>query len=152
MSATNVDQVLRYKGFDVEIKGVDGAPTQVDSSWISVTGGQVCIENVEATSSTSKQREYSPGKAYVSELTLSGYMTKSRKALLAWMQNSAKGTGDLRADVSITPVKVTGDKAPAHNYYDCLICRIKIPPANSGSSDPIKEVVVLRPTRYNDPA
>ena len=152
MSTTNVDQILRYKGFNVEIKGVDGAPAQEDSTWTSVTGGATAFEIAGERPTPNGDRTYMPGKAYITDLVLTGYITGQRKALLVWMQNAAKGTGDLRADVSITPILVDGTKAPAHDYYDCLIVRIVIPSLNAGSSEPVKEVVVLRPTRYNDPA
>mgnify|MGYP001764570731 CR=1 FL=1 len=88
----------------------------------------------------------------MTELTLTGYMTKTRKSLLRWMQESASG-GDSRRDVVIT---VEGprphDPRPQFSYYNCLISRIEIPRLSAGSSDPVKEVVVLRPERYNDPA
>jgi hypothetical protein len=152
MSATNPDQMLRYKGFTVEIRGVDGAPESENGTWSSVTGGATAFEIVGETVSPTGARSFVPGKAYVTDLVLEGYMTGTRKALLTWMQNSAKGTGDLRADVTITPILVDGTKAPPHRYYDCVIVRIKIPSLNSGSAEPVKEVVVLRPTRYDDPA
>jgi len=146
------DRVLHNKGFTVEIKAVDGSAVEVDSSWLSVQGGAAEIETVEATVGNDGERRFTPGKAYVSDLTLTGYMTPSRKALLRWMQNSAKGSGDLRRNVVIS---VEGprpiDPRPEHQYYECLISRIRIPSLSAGSSEPIQEVVVIKPTRYNDP-
>lgn len=142
------DAVQRYKGFDVEFKGVDNAPTTVDSSWISISGGAKIQEVVEATVGNSPQRIFTPGKSYVSDLTLTGYMTPARKALMEWMKNSARGTGDLRADVTITPKTIDGTPAPSHNYSDCMITRIQIPRLSAGSAEPVQEVVVCKATRY----
>lgn len=143
------DQFLVAKGFSVEIKGADSS---ADDSWLSVDGGAVEVETIDTTVGGDGSRKYIPGKAYVTELTLTGYMTKTRKSLLRWMQESAGG-GDSRRDVVIT---VEGprphDPRPQFNYYDCLISRIEIPRLSAGSSDPVKERVVLRPERYNDPA
>ena len=147
------DQPLRYKGFTVEISGTDNSPAEVDPSWESASGGADAIETIETTVDANGERRYAPGKAYVTELKLIGPMTKSRKALMTWMQNSASGKGELRRTVVIT---VEGprpiDPRPAYVYDGTSIARIEIPSLNAGSSDPIKEVVVLRPTRYDDPA
>jgi phage tail-like protein len=153
MSAgTNADQILRYKGFNVEIKGVDNAPTSVDGSWISISGGAKCVEVIEATVGNDGERRFTPGKAYVTDITLEGYMTPTRKALMTWMNNSARGQGDLRADLTITPVNIDGSTGVNHNYYNCMITRIQIPRLSAGSAEPVREVVVLKAERYNDPA
>lgn len=147
-SAQSADQLLRYKGFTVEIQGVDGAPSEVDSSWTSIRGGALMTEMVEATVGNDGERTFTPGKPYVSDLTLTGYMTTSRKALLQWMQNSARGKGPLRVCLTIKPIRLNGLPGPARLYCRSLITRIQIPRLSAGSAEPIEEVVVIRPERY----
>jgi hypothetical protein len=151
-SVTHADQIVRYKGFDVEIKDVDEASGNIDSSWGEVRGGAVGTEMVEATVGNDGERRFTPGKQYVSDITLTGYMTSARRALIQWMSNSIAGVGDkLRADVTIRPKMVDGTPAPAHQYEDSMITRIEIPRLTAGSAEPIEEKVTFRPTRRNDP-
>jgi hypothetical protein len=139
-----IDNIQRYKGFNVEIKGVDNAPTSVDGSWKVISGGAVMVESVEETVGEDGSRSYTPGKQYVSDLTLIGYMTGTRRALMTWMKNSAAGTGDLRADITVTPIKINGSPGPTYNYFDCMITHIKIPPLHAGSQTPIEEKLTIR--------
>ncbi len=151
MSAgTNVDQVLRYKGFDVEISGVDGAPQQ-DGTWTSVTGGGTAVGIVDAGPAASRGGKLVTGPAYVTPLILSGPVVKGRTALLAWLREAAAGKDAIR-QVTITPFDSQGKLGPSHVYVGCWIEEYRIPKLDAGSADPIEEVVVLRPTRYNDPA
>lgn len=149
MSTTNADQIVRYKGFNVEIKNVSSGTSDVDNSWKSISGGALCTEMVEATVGGDGERRFTPGKQYVSDITMVGYMTGSRKALMEWLKASAAGdTAKLRASITITPLKVDGSPAPAHNYSDCMITRIQVPRLSAGSAEPIEEVVVCKATRY----
>ena len=150
---TDADQVVRYKGFDVEIENVDNTPPTSDSSWATVRGGAVIVDSVEATVGNDGQRKFTPGKQYVSDITMTGYLTSTltRRALIQWMNNSIGGAGDLRADVTITPKHIDGNPAPSHAYSDAMITRIKIPRLTAGSVEPIEDEVTLRPTRRADP-
>lgn len=150
-SSKRQDEPQRAAGFEVEFQPGDDEPT-LDGTWHSVRGGTPIIESIEQTVGKDGSRTYTPGKAYVTELTLTGYMTPTRKALLAWMQNTLRQQVDPRIDVTIIPVDRNGRRGKRHEYSATLITRIKIPRLSAGSSDPIKEVVVLRPTRYNDPS
>ena len=146
----SADQILRYKGFDVEITGADGS-AQHDATWASAAGGGVAVTIVEAGPAANAGRRLVTGAAYVTPLVLRGPIVKGRAALLAWLREAAAGK-DARRRVTITPIDVQGKLGPSHVYEDCWIEEYRIPSLNSGSSDPVEEVVVLRPTRYNDPA
>jgi len=145
----SADQVLRYKGFDVEIKGVGNSDGSVDSSWREVRGGAVVTESLEPTVDNDGQKRFTPGKQYVSEITLTGYMTSTRPNLMKWLNASIAGDSTkLRAEVTITPKTVDGSPAPAHAYSDTMITRIQIPILSAASAEPVEEKVTLRPTRY----
>jgi hypothetical protein len=151
-SVTNANQIVRYKGFDVEIRNLDQASGDIDSSWGEVRGGAVDTEMVEATVGNDGERRFTPGKQYVSDITMTGYMTSTRKDLMEWLKASLAGdVSKLRADVTITPKMVDGTSGPAHQYGDCMITRIEIPRLGAGSTEPIEEKVTFRPTRRNDP-
>ena len=148
-AGSGADFVTRYKGFKVRITGVDEtADDKPDSAWISVEGGAWNFEVVETTAGGAAHREYTPGKSYVTELVLRGYMTPTRQALGQWLQNSARGQGDLRANVEVTPLNLDGSEAPTHVYGDCLISKIEIPSLNINNADPVMEIVFCRPERY----
>jgi len=151
-SVTNADQIVRYKGFDVEIRNLDQASGDIDSSWGEVRGGAVGTEMVEATVGNDGERRFTPGKQYVTDITMTGYMTSTRRDLIEWLNASLKGDASkLRADVTITPKTVDGTPAPMHQYGDCMITRIEIPRLTAGSTEPIEEKVTFRPTRRDDP-
>lgn len=125
MSVTNVDKVVRYKGFTVEIKGADNAPSSVDTAWESVSGGDLVVETVECTAG---EHQHPPGKAYVAEIILRGPLTDERSALCTWLNdtialspNDPKATRARRTLV-ITPALQGHQKkeGKSYTYYDCF--------------------------------
>lgn len=144
------DQVLRYAGFTVEIGGAGGAPDQ-DGTWTSVTGGGTAVSILDAGQGAGAGRLVT-GPAYVTPLILSGPIRKGgRSALLAWLREAATGK-NVRRQVTVTPFDAQGQPGPSRVYEECWIEEYRIPKLDAGSADPVEEVVVLRPTRYNDPA
>lgn len=146
----HADQILRYSGFTVEIAGADGA-SQPDATWASATGGGTALTILESGAAAGAGRRLVTGAAYVTPLILRGPIVKGRAALLAWLREAAAGR-DVRRRVTITPIDPQGRPGASHVYEDCWIEEYRIPSLNAGSADPVEEVVVLRPTRYNDPA
>ena len=92
MSTTNADQVLRYKGFNVEIKGVDNSPADVDANWVTISGGHLDGKD---------KGHYAPGRQYVAEITLTGPLTPDRKSLMRWVNDTANG-GPVHRTVTVT--------------------------------------------------
>lgn len=111
MSAFTPDQMLVYKGFDVEIEGPGG--TGVDSTWESVSGGE-------------KFQTTSPGHKSVGEITLRGAMTDSRQAIESWINETAAGKTSTRT-VSITPVDEQGKPGPTYRFSDCVLSGYRPP-------------------------
>jgi hypothetical protein len=144
--SAEADQVLRYKGFNVEISGHGAASSDV--GWKSVKGGEPSVEPAEATIGSDGERRFTPGKAYVTDLTLVGYMTPQRVALNRWLAATLAGTGDRRSDVIVRAGDNDGGTSRAKHYLNGLITRIEIPKLRAGSADPIEEVVVIKPERY----
>jgi hypothetical protein len=148
-SGSGADQLTRYKGFTVRVSGVDESqPDNPDSNWLSIEGGAWNFEVVETTTGGASHQEYTVGKSYVTELIMRGYMTPTRMALATWLQNSAIGKGDLRANVEVTPLNLDGSPSQTHVYSDCLISRIEIPSLNVNNAEPIIEECYVRPERY----
>lgn len=114
-------------------------------------GRALATEMVEATVGDNGEPRFVPGKQYVSDITMTGYMTSTRKALMEWLDGSLKGdAAKLHADVTITPKTADGTPAPMHQYGDCMITRIEIPRLTAGSTELIEEKVTLRPARRTD--
>lgn len=120
MSATNVDQMLRFKGFDVEIEGVDGASTQVDSSWTTVSGG-VLVERVDASS-------HKPGNAPQEEIVLRGLVTPERESLARWLTDTQTGGNPYRT-VTITLIPRDNDDKARETiiFYDAFLTAYTFP-------------------------
>ncbi|MEK7863222.1 MAG: phage tail protein, partial [Chloroflexota bacterium] len=128
-------------------KGADSAPTQVDSSWHSVTGGARAIVTHEATVGNDGERRFTPGKAYVTDLELSGPLRATpRQALAQWLEDTRRGK-NVRRTVTITPIDQDGKAARTFVYADCLITLYRIPRLDASSAGPITETVVIRPGR-----
>ncbi len=146
MSVGGADQVLRYKGFSVEIKGAGGS--EVDSTWTSVTGGATATELVEATVGNDGERRFTPGSTYITDITMTGYLTTTRRtALIDWINATAAGK-DARRDLTITAFDDNGKPVRRERYEDCHIVRVCVPRLSAGSAEPIEEVVVIKATRY----
>lgn len=95
MSAgSNADQILRYKGFNVEIKGADNAPQNVDAAWVTMAVGSI-------EDKTQKAGQHQPGKAYVEEIALRGALTPDRKSMTTWLNDTSNGRDPLRT-VTVT--------------------------------------------------
>ena len=92
MSTSNADQVLRYKGFNVEIKGVDNSPADADADWVTLSGGQLDGKD---------KGHYVPGRAIVNEVTLRGPLTPGRNAMTRWL-NDTMNRGTLLRTVTVT--------------------------------------------------
>jgi hypothetical protein len=95
MSAgSNADQILRYKGFNVEIKGADNAPQDIDRAWVTMAVGSIAEKTLEAG-------QHQPGKAYVEEIALRGPLTPDRKSMTEWLNDTANGR-DPHRTVTVT--------------------------------------------------
>ncbi len=118
-STTGVDMILRFKGFNVEIKGVDGAPAQVDSAWTSVAVG-------EDTAGAATVRTNSPGHKTVNTITLRGPLTDKRAALCTWVNDTVSGQSPKRI-VEITGINDDGSLGERFVFFECLPVRY-VPP------------------------
>jgi hypothetical protein len=120
MSAETPDEILRYKGFRVEITGVDGSPTPVDTSWTSVTDGET--------------------SARVGEITLHGAMTDKRAALVDWINDTVAG-GTWERTVTITGILFDGTPGEQHTFFECFPVRYLPPRLTPDPCGPLVEEV-----------
>jgi len=146
-SSAPQDKFLRTAGFVVKIDDGTG-PAGSDENWSKVSGGADVIETVESTTGPDGAPRFTPGKAFVSDLTLEGAVTSGRRALLQWLNDSAAGTGDGRATVTVAPIPCDPTEPCWHQYLRCAIVRFAIPRLIAGSLDVLEDLVVIRPERY----
>lgn len=112
-SRPRADEFVRNRGFTVELKA-GPEPGEVDRSWRTVSGGAVAIENIEATVGNDGSRQFKPGKAYVTDVELTGPVTPSRDAMLEWirstdMDSDSSGMAVERIEIATERVERNGD-------------------------------------------
>jgi hypothetical protein len=150
MSAgTSPDNVLRLKGFDVTFTGGGGGgdAKTPDGSWRSCSGGVPTVTMIETTNSQTGQRVYSPGLSTVSDLVFEGFITPTRKSLVAWCNEVFAGK-EKRSDISRATKKQDGTPGPIDNWFSCLLTNYKFPTCDVRSADPAQEVVTVKAYRH----
>jgi len=127
--ATVSDKFAQVRGFQVEISGA--GDVDVDGAWESVSEGLVLLD-----------RPHHAGVCTAPEITLRGPLTATRKALLTWLNNSARGR-HARRDVTITVAPADpGQPARTFQYLECFITGYAISPldATDPRQEPIEEL------------
>ncbi|HET8569077.1 MAG TPA: hypothetical protein VFM93_08845 [Candidatus Limnocylindria bacterium] len=141
MSAgTNVDQMLRYKGFSVEIEGVDGAPASEDAEWVSVTGGTDASFVVELGPNGPVE-----GPKLVTLLCLEGPMVAGRTWLAKWLAETALGK-DARRDLRVASILKFGAarrRGKATAYKGCRIVHWKASDMDARGTETITERICI---------
>lgn len=150
-AGTKPDDQLRLKGFDIQFSGggAGAAVESVDGSWIRCTGGVPTVEVIETTNQGSGLRTYSPGMSVVSDLTLEGFVSPTRAAIVGWCNQVFNGK-ETRADISKVPKKVDGTPGTPDNYFSCLLVRYKFPTCDVRSANPAREVLTVKPMRHDN--
>ena len=147
MAGTNVDNILRLKGFNIELVGIGGDAKSVDGSWRAFSGGNPTVEVIEGTNAQSGLREYSPGLATVSDILLEGFITPTRGYLVTWCNKVFAGA-EQRADITKATKKIDGSAGPRDNYFSCLMLRYKFPTCDVRSADPAEEHITALAMRH----
>jgi len=146
-AATDKDSLLRFKGFKVELVGVENNSASVDGSWNAFSGGVPTLDSNESTDSATGLRTYTPGLATVSDITLKGFITPTRKSLTTWLNKVFAGE-EMRSDITITSIKVDGTDGPQNHYFSCLITNYKFPTLDVTSAEPAEEVITCKAMRH----
>jgi phage tail-like protein len=84
------NEPIRVSKFNLYIVNSNGQST-VDGSWKIISGGACQVEVVEGTSGNDPGHEYTPGKVYYEPITLTGPLSKERKAITDWINATAAG-------------------------------------------------------------
>lgn len=88
--AEKAPKIQQISKFRLDFKGGNGAvPT---GRWWSVSGGEEVIEIVPYTSGADQHEQKRPGQVYFSDITIKGPFVKDRKAVMDWMNLSARGS------------------------------------------------------------
>ena len=135
MSTSNADQVLRYKGFNVEIKGVDNSPADADANWVTLSGGHLDGRDKD---------HYAPGQPYVAEITLTGPLTPDRKSMMRWVNDTANG-GRVHRTVSVTLMPLDPRQPPETLVFEeAYLTGYVFPPLALDDPCPPGPIEVLR--------
>ncbi len=149
MAATRPDQVVRVKGFTVEISAPDGGPGEVDAAWESVHGGELIIETTDTTVGGDRFQTCAPGHKSIGEITLRGAMTDKRAALTQWL-NDTIAAGPSRRTVTITEIVNAegGAKGRRSVYFDCFPVSYTFPRLSvTNTAGNVQEEVRIKPVR-----
>lgn len=92
----NVTQVAK---FALDVLGTSGGTPA--GAWWSVSGGDQNIEIVTYTTGSDVHEQKRPGQAYYSDITLKGPFAPSRKAVMDWILDTAKGKRE-RVDMTLS--------------------------------------------------
>jgi len=142
------DDLLRTKGFIVTISENSATGTGEKESWLSCSGGADIIEVATTTLGTDVYKTFAPGQTTVSPLSLEGYLTSDRVAMLTWIKAIADGAQPRRT-VTIKPQNIEQKDTKHHNYYNVLIEEYIYPELAAQSHETLKEKIVLRAERHD---
>jgi hypothetical protein len=84
--STQPDEPLRYKGFNVEVSGAADDSSE-DNAWKPCNGGGLNLHESDAVVGRDDAGHFVPGKGYVTNLSLEGFMTPTRRALKDWIKD-----------------------------------------------------------------
>jgi|SRR5579871_2378883 len=122
MGGMRQDEFSSAHGFQVEISG--GADAKgTDGSWKMVRGGGLRIEEASGvTRGDDKHRHFSPGKKVWEDIHLVGPVTKTRKDMLKWFNDTVSGDEDKkRRNISIIILGKNGKETHRYDYNDCFM-------------------------------
>ncbi len=134
---TNADQVLRIKGFTIEISGGGGGKME-DNAWETCTGGGLNIEEAAHTTT--------PGHKYIDTLTLRGPLTAGRKWLVEALNHTALGK-EWKRTVTVKEILRDGSAGRTFVYTNCFITRYVYPALSADGTGKLEEEVSLKPER-----
>lgn len=101
------DKFAQVREFRVEIDS-HGAGSDVDSSWETLSSGELLVERTNA-----------PGHKTVGEITLRGPITAGRVAMCQWINDVVTGN-DRTRNVWITPIHLDGRLGETLVLLDCV--------------------------------
>jgi hypothetical protein len=136
------DEYAKATGFQVDIKGGDGAES-TDGAWKAVRGGGLRFnENQGCTTGDDKFIQHSLGQREWEDLTLIGPVTKSRKAMLKWYLDTVKGE-DHRRDLSVIILGPDTKETHRYNYLDCFLTAYSLTPLDGESDQECEETIEI---------
>jgi hypothetical protein len=137
MTTQNPDQVLRLKGFRIEINA--GSGSDVDSAWETCSGGSLNIVPPDPPTGGSPYK-------FVEEITLRGPITAGRKSLLQLI-NEATGGKSRRFNLTIVEIMKDGFDGRSYTYSDCFPTRYVFPSLRADGTGNLYEEVAIKPIR-----
>lgn len=141
MTTQNPDQVLRLRGFRIEIRGTGGSGTDSDSAWETCTGGSLNIVPPDPPTGGSPYK-------FVEEITLRGPITAGRKSLVQLINEAAAGKAR-RFDLTIVEIGKDGSDGKRYTYHDCFPTRYVFPALSADGTGNLYEEVRIKPIRLD---
>lgn len=112
--SVDVTQVSKFK-LDI-ISAGEKTPT---GGWWSITGGEHNIALAEPTEGPDADVLPKPGQAYYGDITVRGPFLKDRKAIMQWIDDTAKGKGD-RKDLTLEFLNKKEEVLMSFTLKECL--------------------------------
>jgi len=141
--AERQDQFVKASGFQVNIQGA--ASDGPDGTWKVCRGGGIRFdENQGTTTGNDHFKQHSHGLREWENITLVGPVTKTRKDMLKWYQNTVKGE-DHRRNISIILLGQDGQEIYRYDYNDCFLLHYRLTELDAESDNVCEEEVQICP-------
>jgi hypothetical protein len=139
------DEMIKVKGFRIEITGGSGEKWE-DNDWETATGGALCIEIGDSSTGGDQRPPEGSTPKFVTEITLRGPMTKSRKWIGQNINDTIAGKTP-RFDLTLVEIMKDGSDGNGYNYSKCFITRYVYPRLSADGKGNLYEEVSIKPER-----
>jgi len=139
--AVRSDDFSRATGFTVEITNTKGNRQTADGSWKCIRGGGIRFaENQGTTRGSDQYMQHALGQREWDDLVLIGPVSKERKDMLKWYEDTVKGE-DHRRNLTIHIHGMDGQVTHSYNYLDCFLTSYRLTELDADSEKECDEEV-----------
>ncbi len=130
------DQYRQIYGFKVEISGIQ-------STWTSMTGGEMTIERSSSTTGQFKESTSTTGLATIGEVMLIGPFA-DRPDVIQWITDTIEGSENLYRDVTITEVDRDGTDMRSFNYFEAFPTSFSSTPLDKNGNQEVADCLTFK--------
>lgn len=112
--------------------------SETTGRWWSISGGDCNVEMVTYTTGPDEHEQKRPGQIYFSDITVKGPFVKERKALMEWVNGTAKGKRE-RVDMTLTFQNDAGVDMNTYTLEQCIPISYQPPAVSAGNYDMLEE-------------
>jgi len=139
--AVRGDEYSQCTGFSVDITGAKGAQDGAGGSWKCVRGGGLRFTEAAGTTlGTDQFMQHALGQKEWEDLVLIGTISKDRKDMLQWYDDTVAGK-DWRRNVTVNIHGRDGKVTHHYNFLDCFLTSYRLTELDADSEQECEEEV-----------